>query len=108
MSYYKNITAYKNYLVLYEKLIEQGYYFNNIVLRYKKFFKNGYICFMKDISKFILPPTSQFLCSKPKEIYLIDLTMIPNEFLNDNKLYIISIIDHFQNSKEVSIINRQK
>jgi hypothetical protein len=43
------------------------------------------------------PPTNQILCDKPKELYLIDITEIPTEFLNDDKdkLYLLSIIDHF-------------
>ena len=51
---------------------------------------------MKHKTKFIPRPT-KILCSKPKEVYLIDLTMIPNGLLidTDNKIYIISIIDHF-------------
>ena len=43
------------------------------------------------------PPTNQILCDKPKELYLIDITEIPTEILNDDKdkLYLLSIIEHF-------------
>jgi len=47
---------------------------------------------------FIIPPTSnQILCEYPKEIYIIDFTELPKEYItDDNKhIYLLSIIDHF-------------
>jgi len=49
-------------------------------------------------SSFIPPHLHQILCSKPKELYLIELTEFPVQFSNNNdksKLYSVTFIDHF-------------
>ena len=64
-------------------------------------------------------PTNQILCSKPKELYLLDITDVPYEIKNnkDNKLYLLSIIDHFTkfaqnyiltNKDKTSVLKRLK
>ena len=44
----------------------------------------------------------------PKELYVIDLTEIPKEFKEDNeKIYIISIIDHFSKFAKNFVIDKK-
>ena len=53
---------------------------------------------MKNKSIFLPPPSNQIVCSKPNELYLIDLTELPEQFstkTNSGKLYLVTCIDHF-------------
>ena len=65
---------------------------------------------MKNRTKFMPPPTNQIICSKPKEVYHIELTLVPKEFVDDNdkRYYIIAILDHFSKYAEVEIITNKK
>ena len=91
LSYYHNITGHKNYLILHEKIIKDGYYWNDITISCKEFIKKCDICFMKNKTTFLPPPSNQIICEEPKELYLIDITDIPHEFIEKKKqiIYII-------------------
>ena len=65
----------------------------------------------KNKTNILPPPSNQILCSKPKELHLIDITYILLEFLPDNKdkLYILSILDHFSKfGANYTINNKEK
>ena len=53
--------------------------------------------YMKNKNTFIPPPSNQIICSHPRELYLIDITKLPNQIINNNesKIYLLSLIDHF-------------
>ena len=119
MSYYHKITGHKNYRILHEKILSEGFYFNNITLICKEFIKNCELCVMKNKSKFIPPPSNQIICNKPRELYLIDITELPKQFnnINNNKIYLLTIIDHFSkyagtysinNKESITVLNKIK
>ena len=49
---------------------------------------------MKNKSNFLPPPSNQIICSKPRELYLIDITELPKQFNNihNNKIYLLNQI----------------
>ncbi len=52
----------------------------------------------KNKISWIPPHTKQIICNKPKELYVIDITDIPKEIVNNSnnkEKYLLSIIDHF-------------
>ena len=51
----------------------------------------------KNKSNILPPPTNQILCDKPRELYVIDITEVPIELYNNinEKIYLLSILDHF-------------
>ena len=73
---------------------------------------------MKNKTTFLPPPSNQIIYEEPKELYLIDITDIPHEFIEKkNKLYILSILDHFskfsanfiiKNKDKISVLNKIK
>ena len=97
LKYYHYITGHKNYHVLHDKIISEGYYWNNLNESCKYYIKNCNICVCKNKNNFFPPPCNQILCDNPKELYVIDITDIPHELTNNynEKLYLLSIIDHF-------------
>ena len=54
-------TGHKNYHFLYDKIISEGYYWNNIVESCKNFIKKCDICQFKNKTSFIPPPSNQIL-----------------------------------------------
>ena len=66
---------------------------------------------MKNKSSFLPPPSNQILCFKPKKLYLIDLTELPEQFSNNNnagKLYLVTCIDHFSKYTGTYLINNKE
>ena len=110
MRYYHKITGHKNYRILHEKILSEGYYFNNITLLCKDFIKNCELCVMKNKGNFIPPPSNQIICSKPRELYLIDITELPKQFnnINNNRIYLLTIIDHFSKYAGTYLINNKE
>lgn len=53
LSFYHDSTAHKNYFILYEKIISEGFYFNNMINKCIAFIKNCTICSMKNKNTFI-------------------------------------------------------
>ena len=55
------------------------------------------VCQTKNKSLIIPPTSNQILCKYPRELYVSDLTEVPEMYLgiNNNKTYLLSIIDHF-------------
>jgi len=56
-------------------------------------------------------PSHQILCSKPKELYLIDLAELPAQLSNNNdksKLYLVAFIDHFSKYPGTYLINNKE
>ena len=92
LKYYHKITGHKNYNILHEKIIAEGYYWNDLTQSCKVFVKNCEICVAKNRTNILPPPTNLILCDKPKELYLIDITELPTEFLNDDKDKLISAV----------------
>jgi hypothetical protein len=97
LKYYHYITGHKNYHILYDKIISEGYYCNALIDKCRDFIKNCNNCVSKNKYKFLPPPTNQILCERPKELYVIDITLIPKELVNNNDkfVYLLSIIDQF-------------
>ena len=97
LKYYHGITGHKNYLILHEKILSEGYYWKNLIISCKKYIKDCDICTMKNRTDFVPPPSNQILCNRPKELYLIDLTELPSSLLKKytKKIYILSLLDHF-------------
>ena len=111
MTLYHKSTEHKNYLILHQKIISEGLYWNNIALTCKEFVKKYEICNMKNKCTFMPPTSHQILCSNPKELYLIDLTELPVQFSNNNnnsKLYLVILIDHFSKYAGTYLINNKK
>ena len=109
LTYYHYITGHKNYHILHDKIISEGYYWNNITDTCKSFINGCTICNNKNKSTLLPPPTNQIICKKPRELYLIDITEVPHE-LNDNakkKIYLLSILDHFSKYAKNYIINKK-
>lgn len=109
MQYYHFNSGHKNYHILHDLIIEKGYYWNNITNSCIEFIKNSPICVTRNKTSFLPPPTNQILCSKPKELYVIDITELPHEF-NDkknNKIYLLSLIAHFSKYAENFLINKK-
>ena len=93
LTYYHYITGHKNYHILHDKIISEGYYWNNITDTCKAFIKECTICTNKNKGTLLPPPCNLIICQKPRESYLIDITEVPHE-LNDNaktKIYLLSI-----------------
>ena len=97
MEFYHKKTGHKNYLILHERILLEGYYWKNITESCKNFVKNYEIGIIKNKSSFLPPPNNQIICSHPKELFLIDITELPNQILNNNesKIYLLSLIDYF-------------
>ena len=110
LEYFHKITCHKNYHILYYKIIEEGYIWNNLNKDCIDYINNCYICKMKNRANFIPPPTNQILCNYPKELYVMDLTSLPSPLINnedDDKYYLLSIIDHFSKFAKNYIINNK-
>ena len=109
LKYYHYITGHKNYHILHDKIINEGFYWNNINESCKDYIKNCNICISKNKNIFLPPPCNQILCKKPKELYVIDITDLPHEYSNNKKekTYLLSIIDHFSKFAENFIINNK-
>ena len=86
-------TCHKNYHFLYDKIISEGFYWNNIVESCKKFIKDCDITQFKNKAIFIPPPSNQILCKKLKELFVIDITDIPQQ-LYPNKKKTLYFINH--------------
>lgn len=110
MSLYHKITGHKNYCILHDKILSEGFYFNNITLSCNDFIKNCELCSVKNKSNFIPPLSNQIICSKPRELYLIDITELPKQFNNihNNKIYLITMIDHFSKYAGTYSINNKE
>lgn len=52
LTYYHFITGHKNYHILHDKIIDDGYYWNNITESCKNFIKECNICVGKNKSKY--------------------------------------------------------
>ena len=55
-------------------------------------------------SSFLPPPLNQILCSKPKELYLIDLTELPENFLitiKQENYILLPVLTIFQNMQRL-------
>ena len=80
-----------------DKIKSDGLYWNSITNDCKYYVKECITCQTKNKSNFLPPPPNNIIFSEQKELYLLDITYIPHEMLNDNKnqLYILSILDHF-------------
>ena len=109
LTYYYFITEYKNYHILHDKIISQGYYWNNITDSGKNFIKECNICVSNNKSTFLPPPCNQIISTKPRELYLIDIPEVLNEIKeNDkNKIYLLSILDHFSKYAKNYIIQKK-
>ncbi len=108
--YYHELTGHRNYHILTDKIKTDGFYWNSLTQDCKEYIKKWVPCTSKNKINILLPPSNQILCSKPKELYLIDITYIPLKFLPDNKdkLYILSILDHFSKFGVNYIINNKE
>ena len=97
LKYYHYITEHKNYHILFNKIILEGFYTKALIDRCKDYIKNCSNCVSKNKTKFLSLPTNQILFEKPKELYVIGLTLIPKELTNnnDNFVYLFSLIDNF-------------
>ena len=97
LKYYHINTGHRNYLILHDKIINDEFYWNNIINSCKSFAANCIIYQSKNKSLTIPPPSIQIICNYPKELYVIDLTELPDIYLAviKNKAYLLSIIDHF-------------
>ena len=66
LNYYHYITEHKNYHILHDKIINEGYYWNNLNKSCRSYIKNCKICLSKNKNNFIPPPCNQILCDKTK------------------------------------------
>ncbi len=91
LEFYHRITGHRNYLILYDKIISDNYYWNNITLSCKNYVKDCVMCNTKNLSLIKPPESNQILCDYPKELYVIDITELPKEYLVDNQdhLYVL-------------------
>ena len=94
---------------MHDKIINEGYYWNNLNKSCGSYIKNCKICLSKNKNNFIPPPCNQILCDKPKELYVMDITDIPHNLTNNHneKLYLLSIIDHFSKNAENFILTKK-
>ena len=94
---------------MYHKIIEEGYYWNTFSVSFQNFIKNCYLCVAKNKSNILPPPTNQILYDKSRELYVIYITEVPIE-LNNNineKIYLLSILDHFSKFAYNYILNKK-
>ena len=84
-------------MILYDKIISDNFYWHNITESCKNFIKECTLCTSKNKSTILLPSINQIICEYPRELYVIDITTIPNEYTEneESQLYLLSIIDHF-------------
>ena len=97
LKFYHTNTGHRNYLILHDKIISDGFYWNGITNTCKNFVANCIICQTKNKSLTLPPPSNQILCKYPRELYVCDLTEVSEIYLglNNKKAYLLSIIDHF-------------
>ena len=67
MEIYHKITGHKNYNILHEKILLEGYYWNYITDSYKEFKKTSSICIVRNKNNSLSPPINQILPSKFKK-----------------------------------------
>jgi len=79
------IKGHKNYHILHDKIISEGYYWNNITDSCKNFIKECNICFSKNKSSLLPPLCNQIICNKLWELYLIDISEVPKKIKENDK-----------------------
>ena len=86
---HRGISSLRN--LLREKLI----YFEGMTFLSDLTVKNCELCAKKNKAIFKREPCGQIVTSYPKQRYIMDITELPEEFNDKNKLYLFNIIDHF-------------
>ena len=79
--FYHELTDHRNYHILTDKIKNDGFYWNTLTEDCKDYIKVCVSCTTKNRTNILPPPSNQILCSKPKELYLVDITYISHEFL---------------------------
>ena len=84
INFYHFQTGHKNYLILYEKIINEIYFWNSLIDSWKDYIKKCPIYSPKNGNIFIPPPVNQISCDKPIELYVIELTIISKDLKDDS------------------------
>lgn len=109
MEYFHIKNGHKGYLVLGADILHNLYYFNNLYKKCNTFIKKCIICIQNNKNTFKIPAIIQIIPNGPRDVYQMDLTIIPEKHRTDeNSIYLICIIAQFSKFANAYILNSKK